>query len=221
MTNALPSSRGVIARFQTPDPFRTAAASDMEADTPSALVLRKLAAFFEVQANFDTLELLLDKQKGRAAQMPSLRVLEHLVTGFSRRQGFDFRLPHRDVPMHLYDAYQAELLRHGKVLFDVFAREDRHCRAKHVLQSPDGDGRSLKTTPKQMNFVRWAILNEVIDYAKRHLAEIRDHLPQQSRHRTAPAPVESDNPKKPRTSFQCPSKIHGGDFRLSFQLPTD
>ena len=195
----------------------------MEPDTPSALVLRKLAEFFGVQGNFDTLELLLDKQKGRAAQMPSLRVLEHLVTSFSRQKDFDFRLPHRDVPMHLYDAYQAELLRHGKVLFDVFAREDRHCKTKHVLLSPDGDGRSLKTTPKQMNFVRWAILNQVIDYAKGHLADIRRHLPQQSRQRPAPEPLEAvaPLPKKPRPSFQCPSRIHGGDFRLSFSLPTD
>ncbi len=200
----------------------------MNTDSPSSLVLKKLTAFFEVQVNFDTLELLLDKQRGRAAQMPSLRVLEHLVTSFSRQKGFDFRLPHRDVPMHLYDAYQAELQRHGKVLFDVFAREDRHCKDKHVLHSPDGDGRTIKTTPKQMNFVRWAIVNEVIDYARRHLAKIKEHLPQQTRQRRAgdPAPAataatDGPAPKKPRTSFQCPSRLHGGDFHLSFRIPTD
>lgn len=192
----------------------------MDALSTSSLVLKKLQSFYEIQANFDTLEMLLDKQKGRTRQMPSLRVLEHLVTKFSREKDFDFKLPHQDVPMHLYDAYQAELLRHGKVLFDVFAREDKHCSSKHVLQSPDGDGRSVKTTPKQMNFVRWAIINNIIQYAQQHLGSIKDHLPQHTRQRPVP---ESDDSRatKRRNTFTCPSRLHTGTFKLSFSLPAN
>ena len=63
--------------------------------TPAELVLSKLEKFYEIQNNFDVLDLLLDKQRGRAQEMPSLRVLEHLVTTFSRQKGFEFKLPHR------------------------------------------------------------------------------------------------------------------------------
>lgn len=190
----------------------------MSGEAPSKLLLRSLERFYEEQAHFDTLHLLLDKHSGRAANMPSLRILEHLVTSFSLQEGFDFKLPHADVPMHLHDAYQAELLRHGKVLFDVFAREDKHNTAKHVIESPDGDGRTLKTTAKQMNFVRWAIINRVIEYAKNNLASIREHLPRQSRSRTVPEGPEPDR-KRQRGSYTCPSRLHSGSFKLSFTLP--
>lgn len=190
----------------------------MAAATPAALVLSKLEEFYTVQANYDILDLLLDKQRGRAQDMPSLRVLEHLVTNFSRQKGFKFQLPHQDVPMHLYDAYQAELQRHGKVLFDVFAREDRYSTSKHVLASPNKDGRSLKTTAKQMNFVRWAILNNVIDYAQQHLSQIREHLPKHFREAKAQQDIGSK--KRQRTTYSRPSMLHRGDFRLSFTLPS-
>lgn len=182
----------------------------------AAVVLAKLEQFFKIQGNFDTLDLLLDKHRGRAAHMPSLRVLEHLVTNFSRQKGFDFKLPHADVPMHLYDAYQAELQRHGKVLFDVFAREDKHSTSKHTIASPSGDGRSLKTTPKQMNFVRWAIHNNVIEYARDNLLRIRDHLPKHVKETRANTAL---NKKRKRNTFQAPSKLHKGSFKLSFALP--
>ena len=181
-------------------------------------MLAKLEEFYTVQANYDILDLLLDKQRGRAQDMPSLRVLEHLVTNFSRQKGFEFRLPHQDVPMHLYDAYQAELQRHGKVLFDVFAREDKYSSSKHLLASPNKDGRSLKTTAKQMNFVRWAILNNVIDYARQHLGKIRDHLPKHFRE--AKAQQATDGKKRQRTTYSRPSQLHRGEFKLSFCLPS-
>ncbi|KAK9826955.1 hypothetical protein WJX74_001592 [Apatococcus lobatus] len=189
----------------------------MSGEAPSKLLLRSLQKFYEEQANFDTLHLLLDKRRGKAADMPSLRILEHLVTSFSLQKGFDFRLPHTDVPMHLHDAYQAELLRHGKVLFDVFAREDKHNTAKHLIESPDGDGRTLETTAKQMNFIRWAIINRVIDYARDNLPAIRDHLPRQCRTR-----AEDGGPqkKRQRNSYTCPSRLHNGCFKLSFTLPS-
>ena len=120
--------------------------------------------------------------------------------------------------MHLYDAYQAELQRHGKVLFDVFAREDKFSSSKHILYSPDQDGRSLKTTAKQMNFVRWAILNNVIQYAQQHLMQIRNHLPQHIKEFKAKQ-AEDQNPKKrQRSTYSRPSKLHKGDFTLSFSL---
>lgn len=187
--------------------------------TPAALVLKWLTGFFEQQHNFDTLHMLLHKPLGRAQGIPSLRVLEHLVTSFSKQKGFDFKLPHADIPMHLYDAYQAELLRHGKVLFDVFAREDKQDSSKHVLESPDGDGRTIHTTAKQMNFVRWAIVNDVVDYAIQNLQKIRDHLPSHARGREAALEQQGPKKKRQRTAYSRPPQMYTGDFKLSFNLP--
>lgn len=199
----------------------TPPASGLQDLTSADLVLRWLTSFFQQQHHFDTLHMLLHKSVGRPNGIPSLRVLEHLVTSFSKQKGFDFKLPHRDIPMHLYDAYQAELLRHGKVLFDVFAREDQQASSKHVLQSPNGDGRLISTTAKQMNFVRWAIVNNVVEYAVQNLQKIRDHLPSHSRLRRVADNDEAAAPKKrQRTSFTMPPQIHTGDFKLSFNLPT-
>lgn len=191
----------------------------MDGLTPASLVTNWLHGFFETQQNFDTLYVLLNKQKTKQKNVPSLRVLEHLVTSFSRTDGFAFKLPHADIPMHLYDAYQAELRRHGKVLFDIFAREDKQDNLKHVLESPDGDGRTLTTTAKQMNFVRWAIVNNVVDYAITNLQAIKANLPSSTRAANAAASTPKPRVKRQRTAFACPPKVHTGDFKLSFKLP--
>lgn len=192
-----------------------AVSEEMQSLTPAALVLKWLRSFFEQQRNFDTLHMLLNRPTGRSHAVPSLRILEHLVTSFSKQSHFKFRLPHGDIPMHLYDAYQAELLRHGKVMFDVFAREDKNDCSKHELQSPDRDGRTISTTAKQMNFVRWAIVNNVVEYAVANLEEIKRHLPSNSRR----AQKQDDPPKKrQRTAFFRPPQMHTGEFRLSFNL---
>lgn len=184
------------------------------------LLLESVRGFFLVQENFDVLYSL--RNRGRADNgLPSLRVIDHLVTRFARERGICYDVPDSDIPMHLYLAHRAELDRYGKTHIDPFARTDSHAKGQELFTSPDGDGREVLASAKQLNFIRWAIRNRVIEYATAYLQQIRASLPVAGKRRRGVPPLASE--AAPRRSKPAPvvcndARVHTGDFRVAFQF---
>jgi hypothetical protein len=71
---------------------------------------------------------------------------------------------------NLYLEYRAQLQSYTKMFFDPFRRYDR---ITFVLETQPSMV-SVESTVGQLNFFRWALDNNVIDYIVNHLSDIED-----------------------------------------------
>ena len=118
----------------------------------SNLLLSSLTKFFEVPENREQLHDILGNGKG-----PSLRRLEWFVTNYSKTNHVSFTAPNGKV-FTVHVAYKSSLDGYSKKLFDPF------CRTERI------EFQGLTTTCAQLNFLRWAISNGIVE-ALRKLTE--------------------------------------------------
>jgi hypothetical protein len=113
----------------------------------SQALLDNLRVFFDAPHNARVLLDVLDHKCG-----VSLRTLETFVTKkntvtYTTKTGKTF-------VVHV--AYKSSLDGYSKKLFDPF------CRTERI--DFQVEGRNLSTTVAQLNFIKWCIVNEVIEY---------------------------------------------------------
>ena len=95
----------------------------------------------------------------------SLRILDWFVTKYSKR-GIDFTRNGDVFDVHIN--YKAQLKSYKKRYFDPFKRK-RKFNYKYIV---NGEEKNLYTTIGQLNFFRWAIGNEIIDFVEKYLPQI-------------------------------------------------
>lgn len=110
---------------------------------------------------------------------------------------------------NLYLDYRAQLQSYTKMFFDPFRRYDR---ITFVLEATPLT--TIETTVGQLNFFRWALENNVIDYISEHISDIEDCMA--SFHKTVKAgekdkdkekDKEKDKPRAP-CSRSLPAPLH-------------
>ena len=117
-------------------------------DKKSDLLLASLTKFFEVQENREQLQNIIGNGKG-----PSLRKLEWFVTNYAKANHVTYTAPNGKM-FTVHVAYKSSLDGYSKKLFDPFCRTER-------IQF-----QGLTTTPAQLNFIRWAISNGIVEHMK-------------------------------------------------------
>lgn len=122
----------------------------------SDLLLTSLTKFFDIPENKSQLHDIISNGKG-----PSLRKLEWFVTNYSKNNHVTFTAPNGKV-FTVHVAYKSSLDGYSKKLFDPF------CRTKRI------EFQGLTTTCAQLNFLRWAISNGIVDVLK-GTEETRSH----------------------------------------------
>lgn len=115
----------------------------------SNLLLSSLTKFFEVPENREQLHDILGHGKG-----PSLRKLEWFVTNYSKANHVSFTAPNGKV-FTVHVAYKSSLDGYSKKLFDPF------CRTERI------EFQGLTTTCAQLNFLRWAISNGIVEVLRK------------------------------------------------------
>jgi len=110
------------------------------------LLLESLTRFFDTHEHQRQLHDILEHRKG-----VSLRNLEWFVTNYSKNQRVTYLTPDGR-PFTVHVAYKSSLDGYSKKLFDPFCRTER-------IQF-----QGLTTTVGQLNFIRWCIVNRVIEY---------------------------------------------------------
>jgi hypothetical protein len=128
----------------------------MECSQKSQLLLTSLTKFFEIPEHRDKLHDILGRGKG-----PSLRKLEWFVTNYSKNNHVTFTAPNGKV-FTVHVAYKSSLDGYSKKLFDPF------CRTERI------EFQGLTTTCAQLNFLRWVLMNGIVDVLK-GLEEKRIH----------------------------------------------
>ncbi len=130
----------------------------------SSLLLESLRGFFDEPHNAQMLIDILDHKKG-----VSLRTLESFITVKSKNENITYTTKSgKNFVVHV--AYKSSLDGYSKKLFDPFCRTER-------IQFKVGD-REITTTVAQLNFIKWCINNDIIDY----LLRLRDISQNSIRH---------------------------------------
>lgn len=150
--------------------------------TRQQMLMQSLTEFFTKPENIAEFKELV--KKGAPI---SLRVIDWFVTNYSKDKDITYRKGDNFTSLntshyaggekgvkdalddsrviHVHESYKAQLKAYSKRQFDPFCRRDRI----HFYYTPTD---KLETTVGQLNFFRWAIENNVVNYVSSHLKEI-------------------------------------------------
>ena len=129
--------------------------------TKAEILLQSLSEFFDDAHNFEILSDILNHKSGI-----SLRNLEWFITTYAKTNNTVYHTSKGNFPVHV--AYKSSLVGYSKKLFDPFCRTER-------IQF-----KGLTTTVAQLNFIRWCIKNDIIDYLLKEKPNLRNHQKNES-----------------------------------------
>jgi hypothetical protein len=126
------------------------------------LLMKVISRFYSNKTNLNKmLPILLDKA------YLSLRDLDHLVTSYAKRHGVMYDVNGK--PFLLYQSYKSQLRSYTKQYLDPFKRGTR------IGFIYDGVN-ELETTVGQLNFIKFCIQNDILDYAIENLDDIKKDM---------------------------------------------
>ena len=127
--------------------------------TQNELLLNNLLDFYK---NGDNLTRMLKIITGESKI--SLRIVDWFATNYAKKNYTLYEINNQmgdKIRFKVYFDYKLKLKAYSKKRFDPFCRWDR-------ISIPYKDGTCIETTIGQLNFFKWAIEYEVIDYIDQH-----------------------------------------------------
>lgn len=126
----------------------------------STILLHSIDTFYEQENNRDILNQILNKSGGI-----SLRNLEWFITNYSKKNNLSYKTGDGKI-FSVHCAYKSSLDGYSKKLFDPF------CRSSKINYVIPGTSDEIHTTVAQLNFIRWCIKNNIIEYIKEHKSKL-------------------------------------------------
>jgi len=120
----------------------------------SGILLTSINAFYNQEENRTKLLNILDKSSGI-----SLRNLEWFITNYSKKNNISYTTNDGKY-FTVHCAYKSSLDGYSKKLFDPF------CRSEKFAYTIPGTSHEIHTTLAQLNFIKWCIRNNIIDYIR-------------------------------------------------------
>jgi hypothetical protein len=120
----------------------------------SAILLTSIDTFYNIPENRATLLEILNKSGGI-----SLRNLEWFITNYSKKNNLSYKTNDGKI-FSVHCAYKSSLDGYSKKLFDPF------CRSTKISYTIPGTDNEIHTTVAQLNFIRWCIKNNIIEYIR-------------------------------------------------------
>lgn len=109
----------------------------------------------------------------------SLRLLDWFVTNYSKKYQTVYQLKNKEYfIVHL--EYKAQLKAYHKEKFDPFCRNTG--KENNIIRF-SYKNKTIKTTVGQLNFFKWSIQNEVIDYVIENLQKIEKDMEEYNKNR--------------------------------------
>jgi hypothetical protein len=126
--------------------------------TQNDLLLKNLLVFYNTKEN-DNLDNMLRIITGESKI--SLRIVDWFATNYAKKfytlYTIEQTVENVARRFKVYDDYKLKLKAYSKRRFDPFCRWDR-------ISIPYKNGTSIETTIGQLNFFKWALENNVVDY---------------------------------------------------------
>jgi hypothetical protein len=102
----------------------------------------------------------------------SLRIIDWFTTNYAKKYYTNYVIEGNNniaKRFKVYNEYKLKLDSYGKNRFDPFCRWDR-------INIPYTNGKFIETTIGQLNFFKWALENQLIDYIYTHYADIEKDM---------------------------------------------
>ena len=122
----------------------------------TSILLSSINQFYKEEPNRNKLLTILNKSGGI-----SLRNLEWFITNYAKKNNTSFRTSNGKI-FTVHCAYKSSLDVYSKKLFDPFCRAE-----KFTYEIPDSS-QKIQTTHAQLNFIKWCIKNDIIEYIYDH-----------------------------------------------------
>jgi hypothetical protein len=144
--------------------------------TQNELLLTNLLEFYKKD---DYMERLMKIINGESTV--SLRIIDWFVTNFAKKNFTVYSIPAKNrcstvingeenmERFKVFHSYKLELKAYSKVRFDPFSRRER-------IMIPYTNDTCLQTTIGQLNFFKWAIENQVLEYIEKNYDEIETDM---------------------------------------------
>jgi hypothetical protein len=126
------------------------------------LLMNSLSNYYITNNN---MESILPVLQGKTTL--SLRILDWFVTNYCKNNSIVFKKNNKYYNVHL--DYKSQLKAYSKKLFDPF------CRRNRILFYYSKNN-AVTTTVGQLNFFKWALENNILDYVMKHLKVIEKDM---------------------------------------------
>jgi hypothetical protein len=174
--------------------------------TQNTLLLNNLMKFYKKD---DNLNKMLNIINGESTI--SLRIVDWFSTNYSKQYYVTY--PTKTCSrFKVYTDYKLKLRAYSKKRFDPFCRWDR-------ISIPYKDGQHMQTTIGQLNFFKWALENDVIDYIRNHYSEIEtDMNSRNSTSKRKTCELNKTRKKREELSISASKTVHREDVEIVVQF---
>ena len=136
--------------------------------TQNALLLTNLLKFYEQNDNLDVMLQIINGHS-----KISLRIIDWFATNYAKKYFTVYAINNEyskgSRRFKVYVDYKLKLKAYSKKRFDPFCRWDR-------ITIPYKNGTFIQTTIGQLNFFKWAIENDIVQYIEQHYDTIENDM---------------------------------------------
>jgi hypothetical protein len=136
--------------------------------TQNALLLTNLLKFYEQNDNLDVMLQIINGHS-----KISLRIIDWFATNYAKKYFTVYAINNEyskgSRRFKVYVDYKLKLKAYSKKRFDPFCRWDR-------ITIPYKNGTFIQTTIGQLNFFKWAIENDIVQYIEQHYETIENDM---------------------------------------------
>lgn len=130
------------------------------------LLMISLSKFYQNKTNMNDIIKIIEGESEI-----SLRLIDWFVTNYSKKKNTVITKEDNNNVLHfnVYLSYRSQLKAYSKQLFDPFRRRDR------IMFQYDKD-KSMETTIGQLNFFRWILQNNLLEYIQKNMKDIESDM---------------------------------------------
>jgi hypothetical protein len=134
--------------------------------TQNQLLLNNLLKFYNTNNNLDKILPIINGQSNL-----SIRIIDWFVTNYSKKNYVIYNVERNgeNRRFKVYIDYKLKLKAYSKKRFDPFCRWDR-------INIPYKDGTYIQTTIGQLNFFKWALENNILEYIESNISIIEKDM---------------------------------------------
>jgi hypothetical protein len=177
--------------------------------TQQQLIITKLLDFYKDECILtNVLHMITGKLK------ISLRIIDWFVTNYSKQYFIQYPVKNEWVSMQrfkVYDEYQLYLDSYKKMRFDPF------CRWKRIY-FPYINNTYIETTIGQLNFFRWVIQNNIIQYVNDNYELIEKDMNERNSSSKKGKPKISGRKKREELSISATKSMKKEDVEIVIQF---
>jgi hypothetical protein len=127
-------------------------------NSKKTILKNQIFKFFDSKENMEILVKCI-----KNSNPVSLRLIDWFVTNYCKTNASRIS---SEIGIDIYNSYKGQLKSYNKLYFDPFCRNLKTNPSEHIFM--EHDNFSFHTSLGQLNFFRWAINKNIIEYVKKN-----------------------------------------------------